>query len=166
MFWFIDDPVIFILVMLCVCGLCLCLCNALWIWLWTWTPLRFALYKFVVWDASVDLILKCPCCWSHFVFVVVGVVVVVVVPSLLSLSVVHLYLLVMGAFFLKQVQVGNVGWEFVHGWRISFFVLGTLFVGFVCFSLEVHSFHGVDSFCLFCMCSLFYCLSQCRVGGS
>ncbi len=52
------------------------------------------------------------------------------------------------------------------GGGICFFVLGTLFVGFVCFSLEVHSFHGVDSFCLFCMCSLFYCLSQCRVGGS
>ena len=109
---------------------------------------------------------KMSVCWSHFVFGVVGVVVVVVVPWLLSLSVVHLYLLVTGTFFLKQVQVGNVGWEFVHGWRISFFVLGTLFVGFVCFSLEVHSFHGVDSFCLFCMCSLFYCLSQCRVGGS
>ena len=38
-------------------------------------------------------------CRSHFVFGVVGVVVVVVVPWLLSLSVVHLYLLVTGTFF-------------------------------------------------------------------
>jgi len=44
--------------------------------------------------------------------------------------------------------------------------LGMLFVEFVWFSLEVHAFHGVDSFCLCCMCSLFHCLSQRRVGGS
>ena len=79
------------------------------------------------------------------VFGVVGVV-VDVVASLLSLSMMYSYLLlVTGTVFLKQIQVCNVGKEFVHEW-FAFWLLGALFVGFVQFTLEVHAFHGVDSF--------------------
>ena len=45
---------------------------------------------------------------SIFVFGVVGVV-GVVVPSLLSLSIVYSYLLVTGTVFFKQIQVCNAG---------------------------------------------------------
>ena len=41
------------------------------------------------------------------------------------------YLLVTGTVFLKQIEVCNVGENFVHMWRICFFVVGALFVGFV-----------------------------------
>ena len=58
------------------------------------------------------------------------------------------------------------GQSLCTGGGIAFWELGTLFVGFIWFSLEVHAFHGVDYFCLFCMCSLFHSLSQRRVGDS
>ena len=59
---------------------------------------------------------------SSFAFGVIGVVFVVV--WLLSLSIVCLCLLVKSMLFFKQIQVCNVGSEFVHGWRICLLGVG------------------------------------------
>ena len=66
--------------------------------------------------------------------------------------------------FLNQIQVCYAGSELMHGWRISFFVVGALLVGINLFSLEGHAFHGVDSlvcFVEFLLC--FRCLPHRRV---
>ena len=46
------------------------------------------------------------------------------------------------------------------------FVVGLVILGFVRFILEVHAFHGFDSFVFCCISVFFHCLSQRRVGGS
>ena len=79
-------------------------------------------------------------------------VVVVIVSSLLSLLIVDSYLLVTGTVFLKQIEVCNVGENFVHMWRICFFVVGALFVGFVWFSFGSSYF---PFRCFFVLC--FFC---------
>ena len=65
--------------------------------------------------------------FSIFVFGVVGVVVVVVFGVLSSVSMMHSYLWVTGTF-LRQIQICIARSEFVHAWRISFGLLGALFV--------------------------------------
>ena len=59
---------------------------------------------------------------SNFVFGVIGVVVVVV--WLLSLPMVYSYLLVKSMFCFKQIQVCNVGSEFVHRWMLCLLGVG------------------------------------------
>ena len=148
--------VIVMLVCFCVCCFCLCCCHLLWIWAWLWTLLLLALNNIIVGFAcshcSMFVLMV-----SIVVFGVVAVFVVVVVSSL-SLSIVYAFMFVTGTVVLKQIQVCNVGWDFVRGLRVCNLVVGLVILGFVRFSLEVHAFMALIVLFLlyFCVLSVFF----------